>query len=295
MARVTFNKPFTANDLLTATNAGYFGTLVAQSSTYVKIVYGSYSAEMYGSSLNGSVRYAVLDSLVYSKNGEAFATITGMNHRLNDSNPAAYLYGDDVYTGSWGNDHFYAWPGNDYYDGGSGIDTVHYPAQASDLTVVNNGNFYAVGLGDKIDTLVNIERIQLGNDGAVMALDVGEGQNAGAAYRLYQAAFDRKPDMAGLKYWISDLDRGVSLQQVAKGFVDSAEFKALNPGNDTASIINNLYLNVLHRQADIDGFNYWKDSMAKGMTTSEMLVSFSESAENINNVAADLNSGLWLV
>lgn len=35
--------------------------------------------------------------------------------------------------------------------------------------------------------------------------------------------------------------------------------------------------------------------MAMGMTTSEMLVSFSESAENINNVAADLNSGLWLV
>ena len=35
--------------------------------------------------------------------------------------------------------------------------------------------------------------------------------------------------------------------------------------------------------------------MAKGMTASEVLVSFSESAENLNNTAADLNGGLWLV
>jgi len=35
--------------------------------------------------------------------------------------------------------------------------------------------------------------------------------------------------------------------------------------------------------------------LANGMTGSEMLVSFSESAENIANTSAELNNGVWLV
>ncbi|MCO8171019.1 DUF4214 domain-containing protein [Pseudomonas sp. 21LCFQ02] len=295
MSRITFNQPFTPNDLQTATNAGYFGRVITQSDTYLKATYGDYTAEMYGWSFNFGARFGVVDSLVYSKNGQPFATITGMNQSISNTNTAAYLYGNDVYTGSWGNDHFYSWPGNDYYDGGSGVDTLHYNAQAGELAIAQTGNGYSVGIWGKVDTLVNVERIQLGDDGAVMALDVGQWQNTGAAYRLYKAAFDRQPDMGGLKYWINDLDKGITLQQVAKGFIDSAEFKALTPATDNKSIINSFYQHVLHRDADEGGFKYWEDAMAGGMTASEVLVSFSESAENMNNTSADLNGGLWLV
>ncbi|MFT2189145.1 DUF4214 domain-containing protein [Pseudomonas putida] len=204
------------------------------------------------------------------------------------------LKGNDTLIGSDGNDVLTGGAGNDHFDGGAGLDTVAYSNGRANVTATAADGGYVLQMPGKTDTLVNIERASFG-DGSTLALDVGQGQNAGAAYRLYQAAFDRKPDTGGLKYWINDLDKGASLQQVAKGFVDSAEFKQLTPATDNKSIINSFYQHVLHRDADAGGFQYWEDAMAQGMTASEVLVSFSESAENLNNTAADLNGGLWLV
>ncbi|EPL9726796.1 TPA: DUF4214 domain-containing protein [Pseudomonas aeruginosa] len=204
------------------------------------------------------------------------------------------LKGNDTLIGSDGNDVLTGGAGNDHFDGGAGQDTVAYSNGRANVTATAADGGYVLQMPGKTDTLVNIERASFG-DGSTLALDVGQGQNAGSAYRLYQAAFDRKPDAGGLKYWINDLDNGATLQQVAKGFVDSAEFKQLTPATDNKSIINSFYQHVLHRDADEGGFKYWEDSMAQGMTASEMLVSFSESAENMNNAAADLNGGLWLV
>lgn len=204
------------------------------------------------------------------------------------------LKGNDSLIGSDGNDVLTGGAGNDHFDGGAGLDTVAYSNGRANVTATAADGGYVLQMPGKTDTLVNIERASFG-DGSTLALDVDQGQNARAAYRLYQAAFDRKPDTGGLKYWINDLDKGASLQQVAKGFVDSAEFKQLTPATDNKSIINSFYQHVLHRDADAGGFQYWEDAMAQGMTASEVLVSFSESAENLNNTAADLNGGLWLV
>jgi Ca2+-binding RTX toxin-like protein len=207
------------------------------------------------------------------------------------------LKGDDTIIGSAGNDVIKGGAGNDTITGGAGVDTVQY-GNKSGLIVTHtadaNGPAFAVTVDGKIDVVSGVERLAF-NDGSTLALDVGVGENAGSAYRLYQAAFDRTPDKAGLNYWTNDLDKGASIQQVAKGFVDSAEFKTLNPSNDQNSIINNYYLHVLHRDADAAGFKYWQDALANGMTPSEMLVSFSESQENINNTAAVLDNGVWLV
>lgn len=203
------------------------------------------------------------------------------------------LNGDDALIGSAGNDLLKGGAGNDTFDGGTGIDTAYYSGGKGNFTVTASGDGYVVqGLG-KTDTLLNIERVGFG-DGSTLALDVKLGENTGSAYRLYQAAFDRKPDTSGLNYWVKEMDGGNNLQQIAQGFVDSAEFKKLNPTNDPASIINNYYLHVLHREADAGGYSYWQDAMAGGMTASQMLVSFSESAENIANASATLNGGIWL-
>jgi hypothetical protein len=40
----------------------------------------------------------------------------------------------------------------------------------------------------------------------------------GQAYRVYQAAFNRTPDLGGLGFWIGAMDKGVSLADVANGF-----------------------------------------------------------------------------
>ncbi|HEX8544792.1 MAG TPA: DUF4214 domain-containing protein [Pseudomonas sp.] len=202
--------------------------------------------------------------------------------------------GDDSLFGNAGNDRIVSGIGNDFIDGGSGIDTVTYTTGKSSVQVSANGTgFVVVNNQGEMDTLVNVERLAF-SDGTTLALDVKAADNTGSAYRLYQAAFDRTPDTAGLKYWIAEMDAGRSIGQIAQSFVDSSEFKTLNPGQDQNSIINNYYLHVLHRVADAPGYAYWNQQMANGMKANEVLVSFSESQENIANAAPSLEGGLWL-
>ncbi|EPJ75793.1 hypothetical protein CFII64_28279 [Pseudomonas sp. CFII64] len=273
--------------------------------------------------------YAITGLNVDAMTVERYIDNFDFNGALNE-----VLKGNDTVIGSSGNDLIKSAGGNDTIDGGSGVDTVFYAGTKSNVSVVNNGSSFTVKANGKVDTLTNVERVGMG-DGSVLALDVkaGEntgsayrlyqaafdrkpdaaglkfwtgaldsgaldvkaGENTGSAYRLYQAAFDRKPDAAGLKFWTGALDSGASATQVAQGFVSSKEFQTLNPGTDPTSLVNSYYQHVLHRPADAAGLAFWSDAMNHGTTSAQLLVSFSESQENINNTAADLNNGVWLV
>jgi hypothetical protein len=187
----------------------------------------------------------------------------------------------DSLAGDSGNDILLGYGGNDSLDGGVGIDTARYLGARANYTITKTSTGYTVT--DKTgaegqDTLLSIERLQF-SDGSI-ALD-GSG-NGGQAYRIYQAAFNRTPDAAGLGYWMNALDKGASLDSVAAGFVASTEFKTLygeHPSN--TDMLNKFYENVLHRQADGAGFNYWLNILdTKAATAAEVLAQFSESAEN---------------
>ena len=139
------------------------------------------------------------------------------------------------------------------------------------------------------DTLTNIERIQF-ND-AMIALDVDG--NAGKAYRLYKAAFDRAPDLPGLGFWIEALDKGESLTTVAGAFVNSDEFKSMYGAQvSTGTFVTKLYNNVLDRDPEAAGFDHWTNSIDGGAITREQaLVGFSESAENQANLIGVMQNG----
>lgn len=65
-------------------------------------------------------------------------------------------------------------------------------------------------------------------------------------------------------------------------FLGSAEFIELY-GEDVshANYVNNLYKNVLGREADTAGLNYWVGNLTNGIEERhEALLGFSESAEN---------------
>ena len=247
-----------------------------------------------GGTLTSTAAY--LNGLVYEVtelNANAVKVADAVSNFNSDAAMSELFKGDDTFSGSDGNDLFRASAGNDHYDGGAGIDTLWYSGSKNNATISANGNGHTVSIAGKVDSLNNIERISFG-DGSTLALDTGAGENAGAAYRLYQAALDRKPDTEGLKYWLKQLDDGASLGQIAQGFVQSNEFKILNPDSEPALLINHYYQNVLHRDADPTGFNYWSAAMANGMSASDVLVAFSESNENISNATSVLDGGLWL-
>ncbi len=102
-------------------------------------------------------------------------------------------------------------------------------------------------------------------------------------FRLYNASFKRLPDLGGLKYWI---DKYSSSQNdgrtVASSFLGSAEFKQRYGDNlSNARFVETLYVNILGKNYDPDGYNYWLGQLNSGAETrGEVLLGFSESEEN---------------
>ena len=102
-------------------------------------------------------------------------------------------------------------------------------------------------------------------------------------FRLYNASFKRLPDPDGLRYWIGKYSSGANdSRAVASSFLGSAEFKERYGENvSDSTYVNTLYKNVLGRDADFTGLNYWLGRLDSGAETRyEVLLGFAESAEN---------------
>ena len=102
-------------------------------------------------------------------------------------------------------------------------------------------------------------------------------------FRLYNASFKRLPDSDGLAYWIDNFSSGRnSIRVVASSFLGSAEFAERYGDNvSDSTYVNTLYKNVLGRDADAGGLNYWLGQLNSGAESRyEVLLGFSESAEN---------------
>lgn len=297
MSTITYYRPTNTYNL---NDWGGYRTLT--SATHAQLSDGIHTTDLYGifSYNSTGITGGTLTGMTWSQSGTPYFGISGLNlgvlQVINSSASTldtAVLRGNDTFNGSYGNDAFYGYTGNDTFNGGAGIDTVLYDASKSGISVTPSGTGYKVTTLGKTDTLNGIERIEAGN-GSVLALDVKAGENTGAAYRAYQAAFDRKPDLVGLNYWVKQMDNGMTLKDVAKGFVNSTEFKTLNPSTDSTAQINSYYQHVLHRAPDTTGFQYWANAMNNGMQAHEVLAAFAESAENIATTAPALNGGIWL-
>ena len=111
----------------------------------------------------------------------------------------------------------------------------------------------------------------------------GLNTQSGEMFRLYNAAFARFPDADGLKYWIQQYSSGQNTKRViSQSFLGSAEFKERYGDNvSNAKYVETLYLNVLGRDYDQEGYNYWVGNLNAGTETRyELLLGFAESAEN---------------
>jgi hypothetical protein len=182
--------------------------------------------------------------------------------------------------------------------GTSGNDTVAFSGSHSNFSVsIASGKATVVdktgALG--MDTLTSVERIKF-SDG-VYALDIAPGQNAGQAYRLYQAAFARTPDMSGVKYHLNDMEsNGLPLWQIASNFLASPEFASKygqNPAD--TQYINALYNNVLKRTPGGSEVAWYQNQFnTKAMDRQAALIGFSESPENVALVGSAIANGIWL-
>lgn len=80
--------------------------------------------------------------------------------------------------------------------------------------------------------------------------------------RLYFAFFDRNPDAGGARYWILDIyDAGNSLDVIADNFAVSEEFNNTYGNTTNREFLQVVYANVLGREFDQAGFDYWLDTL----------------------------------
>lgn len=225
---------------------------------------------------------------------EDLGTLTGLNidgtSNGEDINGSA---NDDNIFGYEGRDSLFGGRGNDYLDGGTGLDEAFYNGYRSEYAVKVDGDRVLVTdlVGnDGKDLLSNIERLDFKD--IDVAFDINGA--AGEAYRLYQAAFNRAPDKAGLGYWIAKLDGGMALDTMAGGFVNSNEFRSIygsQPSN--YDLVYRFYQNVLHRAPDQAGLDYWVNILdTRKASVTEVLVGFSESDENYSALVGSMQNGI---
>jgi Ca2+-binding RTX toxin-like protein len=237
-----------------------FGTTIEQ------LIGSSYADSLYGNEANNTV-----------DGGAGNDSIEGWD-------------GNDLLLGGEGADTLVGGSGNDILDGGAGIDIAMYNGVHGNYTIIRNGNTATISSGvDGTDTLTNIERLRFSD--STIALDIDG--TAGQCYRIYKAAFARTPDLGGVGYWISVMDKGTSLQSVAGGFIDSAEFKSVygtNPTNE--ALVTKFYTNVLGRAPDASGAAYWTGILNNHQdTVANVLANISESSENKASLVGVIGNG----
>jgi len=224
-------------------------------------------------------------------------------------------YGDTLIAGT-GKDSFTSYAGKitkpnqaAYFDGKGDLDLAILQGKLSDYKVQNTTFTDQTDMSYKakvsgwqiVDSVasrngttqvVNVERLQFSD--TMLALDTGKDQTAGSGYMLYKAAFNRTPDAGGLGFWINQMDKGMSYSDVAKNFVNSAEFKtAFGGANPTVNtLVTKLYNNVLNRAPDAGGLAFWQEKLTTGWSTADVLGFFSTSGENVTNVTPLIANGI---
>ena len=114
--------------------------------------------------------------------------------------------------------------------------------------------------------------------------------------RIYQVVLGRAPDSGGLTYWVEvfrdirEANPGMSdndaLLATIPSWQTSAEFVS-NYGSNLSDreYVQALYVNVLNRAPDEEGFNFWLNELKTGVINRDQLViAFSESPEFRNAV-----------
>ncbi|MBX9708433.1 MAG: DUF4214 domain-containing protein, partial [Caulobacteraceae bacterium] len=195
--------------------------------------------------------------------------------------------GADSLFGGAGNDLLFGGGSNDQIDGGGGFDVAQYDGVRRQYTTSDGS--VSGGPEGGTDTLISIENARF-VDG-VLTFDASSA--SAQVMRLYSATLNRVPDQGGLEANTGAL-ASLGLQGLANTFVASAEFQARFGALNNQQFVEQLYQFALGRAGDAPGIASWVALLNGGASRGQVVVGFSESAENVARTAATLNAGLWV-
>lgn len=128
-------------------------------------------------------------------------------------------------------------------------------------------------------------------DALVKSFDYSNSKDA-PVLRLYQAFFNRTPDVAGAKYWISVRRQGYNALRIAGFMSGSAEFKGLYDGTSDAEFVTAVYQNVLGRGYDQAGYDYWLGLVRRGELSRPAMVFYVTANQEFIRNYGFVNDGL---
>jgi aryl-phospho-beta-D-glucosidase BglC (GH1 family) len=202
--------------------------------------------------------------------------------------------GDDTLRGLGGNDILIGKGGKDLLDGGDGFDIALFETgfRGWSRSLQPNGDV-VLSKGTDVATLRNIEVARFADGDLVFDITHPVAQ----VFRLYQAALGRAPDQGGLSLYADMVGSGSNLFRIADILASSPEFQTRFGANlSSADTVTLFYNFALGRAPDAEGLAAWKGALDTGaLTKAQILVGFSESAENKARTAPTVQQGLWHV
>lgn len=181
--------------------------------------------------------------------------------------------GNDTIMGLAGNDIICGLGGNDSIDGGDGRDTSEYTGDSASYKIGLRSDFVTVmdrrADGDGTDRLKNVESLSFLDQSIDLdAISGATGINTEDLCQLveyYIAFFNRAPDALGLYFWASAVVNGMGFDEVVNFFFDQEEVRELYGDiSDIGAFVQTSYQNVLGRQVDDAGYNFWTELLELG-------------------------------
>lgn len=107
--------------------------------------------------------------------------------------------------------------------------------------------------------------------------------------QAYQNLFDRDAEQEGLDYWSSQLDAGKSQTDVLRDMVAGAQGTDVQTAANTQTV-NDLYKQLLDRDADEAGLDYYRSQLAAGATPEEVarnIISGAQAGEEASKISQE--------
>lgn len=177
----------------------------------------------------GTVNYAGVDSVSYTQLPTDGATSVDRNGGTEIPSPTNFAGATSalsLISGGAGNDTLNTRVGNDFIEGGGGVDTVVFSGNRANYTQTTNANSHLVidNVGsDGADTLFEVERLQFAD--AKLALDLDG--NAGTIVKILGAVF-APASVANQQYvgiGLSLIDGGMSYESLMQFALNAAGVK----------------------------------------------------------------------
>src|SRR5262249_48195079 len=96
--------------------------------------------------------------------------------------------------------------------------------------------------------------------------------------RAYELYLHRDPEQDGVHFWLALMRSGFRDESLEAGFLGSPEYIA-NHGGTGGGWVKGMYEDLLGREPEQDGYNFWVNALAHGANPAEVALGFAASEE----------------